>query len=226
MQQAILKMVEGSVVKVPPQGGRKHPHQENIEIDTSGILFIAGGSFEGVDKIIKERQKEERMRKNGDKARLGFGSVVESKKEDEKKKFNDLICDTQAEDMRKFGMLPEFVGRFPIIAPLKELTEDQMVQILTEPKNALVKQYRALLLKDGVDLTVQKDALREIAKEALAQKTGARGLRSIMEEILIEHMFDIPDNPNIKRMVITKSCLTKRQAPLFEYHNEEICVNQ
>lgn len=213
-------------MEVPPKGGRKHPHQENLEIDTTNILFIAGGSFEGIDKIIKNRQKEERMRQHKDKAGIGFGSVVDSKKIDEKKKFNDLIVSTQAEDLRKFGMLPEFVGRFPVVSALKELSEDEMVQILTEPKNALTKQYQVLMRQDGVELVFHKDALIEIAKKALEHKTGARGLRSILEEILIEHMYSIPDDPMIKRMIITKTCVTKKAAPLFEYHAEQICVNE
>ena len=219
-------MVEGAVMEVPAQGGRKHPHQEHLKIDTTNILFIVGGSFEGIDEVIKKRQKEERLKKHEDSAGIGFGSYVDSKEQDKKKKFNETILNVEAADLRKFGMLPEFVGRFPVIAPLQELTEEEMVKILTEPKNALVKQYKALLAKDGVELIMKDDALKEIAKKAIERKTGARGLRSIMEELLIDHMYDIPDNPNIKAIIINKSCVTQKRQPLFKYHTEEVCANQ
>lgn len=201
VQQALLKIVEGTVASVPPQGGRKHPHQEFIQINTSNILFICGGAFEGLDKIMGERIGKKSM---------GFGAKVESVKEVDKYKiYEDLL----PQDLLKFGLIPEFVGRLPIIATLRELDKDALIDIMTKPKNALVKQYKKLLSIDGVDLEFTQEALETIVDKAIERKTGARGLRSIMEETMRDVMYEIPSNPKIAKCTITKETVLKKTQP-------------
>lgn len=201
VQQALLKIIEGTTASVPPQGGRKHPHQELLQINTGNILFICGGAFEGLDNIINERI--------GKKA-IGFSAKIESKKEVDKYKIYEELL---PQDLLKFGLIPEFVGRLPIVTTLRELDKNALVKILTEPKNALMKQYKKLLEFDGVELEFTDDALLAIVEKAIERNTGARGLRSIIEEIMRDIMFDIPSNPKIEKCIITRETVVEGKEP-------------
>ncbi len=210
VQQALLKLIEGTVAAIPPHGGRKHPHQELLQVNTRNILFLCGGAFAGVEKIVQNRTE---------KSGIGFGADIKDQSPDQRS--NELLQKLEPEDLIKFGLIPEFVGRLPVIATLEELDEESLVRILVEPKNALTKQYQTLFKYEGVDLEFHADALRQIAIKAMERRSGARGLRSIMESALIETMYELPSLEGVNKVVVDASVITEGSRPLYVYEKEK-----
>ena len=210
VQQALLKLIEGTVASVPPQGGRKHPQQEFLQVNTANILFICGGAFAGLDKIIRSRSEQ---------GGIGFSAEVKSK--DERRNVGEVLADVEAEDLIKYGLIPEFVGRLPVVATLEELSQEALVRILTEPKNALVKQYKKLFDMEGCELEIREDALKLIAKRAMERKTGARGLRTILEHTLLDTMYELPSTEHISKVVIDEKVVHGETQPYLIYKNDD-----
>jgi ATP-dependent Clp protease ATP-binding subunit ClpX len=211
VQQALLKLIEGTVASVPPQGGRKHPQQEFLQVNTSNILFIVGGAFSGLEKVIKDRSE---------KGGIGFSAEVKSK--NDSRSIGEIIVDVEPEDLIKYGLIPEFVGRLPVVATLQELDENSLVQILTEPKNALTKQYGRLFEMEGCELEIREEALRAIARKAMQRKTGARGLRTILEQVLLDTMYDLPSMDEVSKVVVDEAVIAGESEPLMLYeHNDK-----
>ncbi|TXK96207.1 ATP-dependent Clp protease ATP-binding subunit ClpX, partial [Methylococcaceae bacterium HT1] len=208
VQQALLKLIEGTIASVSPQGGRKNPQQEFVQVNTANILFIVGGAFAGLDKVIRQRTE---------KGGIGFSAEVKAK--DDVKNISEIFAEVEAEDLTRYGLIPEFVGRLPVVATLEELSEDALIQVLTEPKNALTKQYKKLFEMEGTELEFREDSLAAIAQKSMQRKTGARGLRAIVEGVLLDTMYEIPSAENITKVVIDRLVIEGENDPYFVYEN-------
>jgi ATP-dependent Clp protease ATP-binding subunit ClpX len=210
VQQALLKLIEGTVASVPPQGGRKHPQQEFLQVNTANILFICGGAFAGLDKIIRDRSEKG-----------GIGFAAELKGKEETKSIGETLHDVEPEDLTRYGLIPEFVGRLPVVATLEELDEDALIQILTEPKNAITKQYQRLFDMENCELEFREDALRAVARKAMERKSGARGLRSILEHALLETMYDLPSEDDVQKVIVDENVIKGESEPLKMYEQTD-----